>query len=131
MKYIVTINEKQYEVEVEKGKAVAAYVGEAPAPAPAPAVAAAAAAAPAAAAPAPAPAAAPGSGTPVNSPMPGKIIDIKCSQGQAVKNGDLLFILEAMKMENEIFASADGTISSICVNQGETVDTGAVLCTIA
>ncbi len=129
MKYIVTINEKQYEVEVEKGKAVAAYVGEAPAPAPA--VAAAPAAAPAAAAPAPAPAAAPGSGTPVNSPMPGKIIDIKCSQGQAVKNGDLLFILEAMKMENEIFASADGTISSICVNQGETVDTGAVLCTIA
>ena len=116
MKYIVTINEKQYEVEVEKGKAVAAYVGEAPAPAPAVAAA---------------PAAAPGSGTPVNSPMPGKIIDIKCSQGQAVKNGDLLFILEAMKMENEIFASADGTISSICVNQGETVDTGAVLCTIA
>lgn len=129
MKYIVTINEKQYEVEVEKGKAVAAYVGEAPAPAVA--AAPAAAPAPAAAAPAPAPAAAPGSGTPVNSPMPGKIIDIKCSQGQAVKNGDLLFILEAMKMENEIFASADGTISSICVNQGETVDTGAVLCTIA
>ena len=131
MKYIVTINEKQYEVEVEKGKAVAAYVGEAPAPAPAVAAAPAAAPAPAAAAPAPAPAAAPGSGTPVNSPMPGKIIDIKCSQGQAVKNGDLLFILEAMKMENEIFASADGTISSICVNQGETADTGAVLCTIA
>ena len=129
MKYIVTINEKQYEVEVEKGKAVAAYVGEAPAPAVA--AAPAAAPAPAAAAPAPAPAAAPGSGTPVNSPMPGKIIDIKCSQGQAVKNGDLLFILEAMKMENEIFASADGTISSICVNQGETADTGAVLCTIA
>lgn len=128
MKYIVTINEKQYEVEVEKGKAVAAYVGEAPAPAAAPVAAPAPAAAPAAPAPA---AVTPGAGTPVNSPMPGKIVDIKCTVGQTVKNGDLLFILEAMKMENEIFASADGTISSICVTQGETVDTGAVLCTIA
>ena len=110
MKYIVTINEKQYEVEVERGKAVAAYIGEAPAPAPA-------------AAPA-------GSGDPVSAPMPGKILEVRCKNGQAVKNGDVLFILEAMKMENEIFAGKDGTVTSVCVDVGATVDTGAVLATV-
>ena len=129
MKYIVTLNDKQYEVEVEKGKAVAAYIGEAPAPAPV-------AAAPAlAAAPAPAPAAAPaapaGAGDPVTSPMPGTILDVRCQQGQTVKNGDILFILEAMKMENEIFANKDGTVTSVCVSKGASVDTGSVLCTIS
>lgn len=126
MKYIVTLNDKQYEVEVEKGKAVAAYIGEAPAPAPAPA---------AAPAPAPAPAAAPaapaGAGDPVTSPMPGTILDVRCQQGQTVKNGDILFILEAMKMENEIFANKDGTVTSVCVSKGASVDTGSVLCTIS
>lgn len=124
MKYIVTLNDKQYEVEVEKGKAVAAYIGEAPAPAPA-----------AAPAPAPAPAAAPaapaGAGDPVTSPMPGTILDVRCQQGQTVKNGDILFILEAMKMENEIFANKDGTVTSVCVSKGASVDTGSVLCTIS
>ena len=112
MKYIVTLNEKQYEVEVEKGKAVAAYIGEAPAPAPV------------AAAPA-------GAGDPVTSPMPGTILDVRCQQGQAVKNGDILFILEAMKMENEIFANKDGTVTSVGVSKGASVDTGSVLCTIS
>ena len=122
MKYIVTLNDKQYEVEVEKGKAVAAYIGEAPAPAPV-------AAAPA---PAAAPAAAPaGAGDPITSPMPGTILDVRCQQGQTVKNGDILFILEAMKMENEIFASKDGTVTSVCVSKGASVDTGSVLCTIS
>ena len=129
MKYIVTLNEKQYEVEVEKGKAVATYVGEAPAaPAPVAAPAAASAAAPA---PAAAPAAPAGAGDPVSSPMPGTILDVRCQQGQTVKNGDVLFILEAMKMENEIFASKDGTVTSVCVSKGASVDTGSVLCTIS
>ncbi len=130
MKYIVTLNDKQYEVEVEKGKAVAAYIGEAAAPAPvaaAPTAAPAATPAPAAAAPA-APA---GAGDPITSPMPGTILDIRCQQGQTVKNGDILFILEAMKMENEIFASKDGTVTSVCVSKGASVDTGSVLCTIS
>lgn len=131
MKYIVTLNDKQYEVEVEKGKAVAAYIGEAPAPvaaAPAPAAAPAAAPAPA---PAAAPAAPAGAGDPVTSPMPGTILDVRCQQGQTVKNGDILFILEAMKMENEIFANKDGTVTSVCVSKGASVDTGSVLCTIS
>ncbi|OUM20116.1 biotin/lipoyl-containing protein [Butyricicoccus porcorum] len=126
MKYIVTLNDKQYEVEVEKGKAVAAYIGEAPAPAPV-----AAAPAPAAPAPAAAPAAPAGAGDPITAPMPGTILDVRCQQGQTVKNGDILFILEAMKMENEIFASKDGTVTSVCVSKGASVDTGSVLCTIS
>ena len=124
MKYIVTLNDKQYEVEVEKGKAVAAYIGEAPAPAPV-------AAAPAPAAAPAAPAAPAGAGDPVTSPMPGTILDVRCQQGQTVKNGDILFLLEAMKMENEIFANKDGTVTSVCVSKGASVDTGSVLCTIS
>lgn len=131
MKYIVTLNDKQYEVEVEKGKAVAAYIGEAPAPAPVAATPAPAAASAAAPAPAAAPAAPAGAGDPITSPMPGTILDVRCQQGQTVKNGDILFILEAMKMENEIFASKDGTVSSVCVSKGASVDTGSVLCTIS
>ena len=131
MKYIVTLNDKQYEVEVEKGKAVAAYIGEAPAPAPVAATPAPAAASAAAPAPAAAPAAPAGAGDPITSPMPGTIRDVRCQQGQTVKNGDILFILEAMKMENEIFASKDGTVSSVCVSKGASVDTGSVLCTIS
>lgn len=128
MKYIVTLNGKQYEVEVEKGQATAVYAGEA-AP-----VAAAPVAAPAAAVPAPAAApvaAAPaGAGEPVSAPMPGTILDVRCSNGQAVKKGDILFILEAMKMENEIAAPKDGTITSVCISKSGTVDTGTVLCTL-
>lgn len=131
MKYIVTLNDKQYEVEVEKGKAVAAYIGEAPAPAPVAAAPAPAAAPAAVPAPAAAPAAPAGAGDPVTSPMPGTILDVRCQQGQTVKSGDILFILEAMKMENEIFAGKDGTVTSVCVSKGASVDTGSVLCTIS
>lgn len=128
MKYVVTLNGKKFEVEVEKGQATAVYAGPAapvaaaPAPAAAPAAPAAAPAAPAAPA---------GAGDPVSAPMPGNILQVKVSNGQAVKSGDVLFILEAMKMENEICAPKDGTVTSVCVTKGATVETGSVLCTLA
>ena len=135
MKYVVTLNGKKYEVEVEKGQATAVFAGKAEAPAPAPAapVAAAAPAAEAAPAPAPAPAApaAPaGAGDPIKSPMPGTILDVRASVNQAVKQGDILFILEAMKMENEIVAPRDGTITSVTVDKGASVQTDQVIATI-
>ena len=131
MKYKVTLNGRTYEVEVEQGKAMLTDEYEAYAPAPA-ASAAPAAAAPAAPA-APAPAAAPtvtAAGEPVNSPMPGTILDVRVSNGQTVKKGDILFILEAMKMENEIMAPCGGTIASVSVTKGAAVDSGALLCVI-
>ena len=127
MKYQVSLNGKQFEVEVEKGSVSAVPTGAAPAPAPAPAAAAPAAPAPTAA---PAPAAAPAGGETVAAPMPGTILDIRCTAGQAVKGGDVLFILEAMKMENEICAPHDGTVGSVCVQKGASVQTGAALCTM-
>ena len=133
MIYNVTINDKVYEVEVEKGKANlirTTAVQAAPAPAAAP-VAAAPAAAPAPAAPA-APAASVQAGTtPVNSPMPGTILEVKVAVGQTVKEGDLVVILEAMKMENEIYAPCAGTIAQVLTNKGASVDTGAPLVTIS
>ena len=133
MIYNVTINDKVYEVEVEKGKANlirTTAVQAAPAPAAAP-VATAPAAAPAPAAPA-APAASVQAGTtPVNSPMPGTILDVKVAVGQTVKEGDLVVILEAMKMENEIYAPCAGTIAQVLTNTGASVDTGAPLVTIS
>lgn len=132
MKYVVTLNGKKYEVEVEKGEATAVYAGPAEAvttAAPAPAAAPAAPAeAPAAA---PAPSAAPaGAGDPIKSPMPGTILDVRVSAGQAVKEGDILFILEAMKMENEIVAPRAGTVTSVAVAKGASVQTDQVIATI-
>ena len=121
-KFNITVNGVAYEVEVEE---VAA--GEASAPA-----AAAPKAAPKAAAPAAKPAAAPkaapvANGTKVNAPMPGTILDVKVAQGQAVKKGDVLLILEAMKMENEILAPQDGTVAQISVGKGASVNSGDAL----
>ena len=117
--------------------APAAPVAAAPAAAPAPAPAAAPAPAPApapAAEAAPAPAAAPvsvGAGeTPVNSPMPGGIFKIECTVGQSVKAGDVLIVLEAMKMEIEVSAPVDGTVKAIAVSTGATVNTDDLLVTL-
>ena len=77
-----------------------------------------------------APAAAPAGAGTVTSPMPGTILDVKVSAGQAVKEGDLLMILEAMKMENEIFAPCAGTVSSVAVAKGAAVNPGDTLCVI-
>lgn len=128
MKYKVTLNNRVYEVEVEQGEAmlVDEYALAAPAPA-APVAAAPVAAAPAAAA-APVDLAA---GEPVKSPMPGNILKINVTQGQQVSEGDVIMILEAMKMENEIVATRGGTIAQIAVSKGAVVETGAVLAVIA
>ena len=133
MKYKVTLKGVTYEVEVEKGEAILLDEYEAKAPAaPAAAAPAPAAAAPAAPAAAPAaPAAAPGKGDPVVSPLPGTVLDVKVTVGQAVKAGDVLMLVEAMKMENEIPAPKDGTVTAIVTPKGTTVDTGTVLLTIA
>ena len=132
MKYKVTLNGRTYEVEVEQGKAMLTDEYEAYAPAPA-APAAPAAAAPAAPA-APAPAAAPAvtaAGEPVNSPMPGTILRVEVAQGAAVKEGQLLVVLEAMKMENEILAPKDGTVAQVVVQKGSHVETGSPLISLA
>ncbi len=134
MKYKVTLNNRTYEVEVEAGEAmlVDEYEAFAPAPAAAPAAAAPVAAAPVAAAPAPAaPAASLSAGEVVKSPMPGNILKINVSQGQAVKEGDVLIVLEAMKMENEITAPKAGSIAQIAVSKGQVVETGSPLVVIA
>ena len=132
MKYKVTLNGRTYEVEVEAGKAM--LLGEYEAIAPAP-VAATPVAAPAAlaAVPAAAPAAAPavtGAGEPINAPMPGNILKVNVTAGQAVTAGTVLVVLEAMKMENEILAPKDGTVTQVLVSKGSTVDTGAPLVVI-
>ena len=132
MKYKVTLNGRTYEVEVEQGKAMLTDEYEAYAPAPA-APAAPAAAAPAAPA-APAPAAAPAvtaAGEPVNSPMPGTILRVEVAQGAAVKEGQLLVVLEAMKMVNEILAPKDGTVAQVVVSKGSHVETGSPLIVLA
>lgn len=129
MKYKVTLNGRTYEVEVEAGKAMLLDEYEAVVPAAAPVAAPAAAPAPVAApaaAPAPA-AAAPVAGDAVTAPMPGNILKVNVTPGQAVKEGDVLVVLEAMKMENEILAPKACTVKQVLVSKGATVDTGATL----
>lgn len=127
MIYKVTLNGKIYEVEVEKGEAVIQSEYDAALPQAAPATAA-----PVQAAAAPAPQSAPaapasaGANT-VVAPMPGNINAVKVSAGQQVKKGDVLIILEAMKMENEIYAEKDGKIGQVFVQKGATVETGTPL----
>ena len=127
MKYEVTLNGRTYEVEVEAGKAM--LVDEYEAYAPAPAAPAAPAAAPAA--PAASPAAALAAGEVVKAPMPGVVLKVQVQQGQAVKAGQVLIILEAMKMENEIVAPKDGTVAQIVAAKGATVESGAPLVVLA
>lgn len=137
MKYVVTLNGKKFEVEVEKvgggkslsrqpvGRTERTVVAEpvaAAAPAPAPVAAP-------VAAPTPAPVSA-GAGTEITSPMPGSILDVKVNVGDVVKYGDCLAVLEAMKMENDIPATVDGTVAEVRVKKGDMVETDAVLIVI-
>ena len=110
-KYKVNVNGTVFEVEVEDitGTAAAAAPAAAPAPVAAPA---------------------PAGGESVTSPMPGNILAVNVTAGQAVKKGDVLMVLEAMKMENEIMAPCDGTVGTVSVTKGATVETGTLLCTI-
>lgn len=122
----VVVNGAAYSVEIEKGAAEAPAAAPVAAPAPQ--------AAPAQTAPvaAPAPAAKPaGPGTKVESPLPGVIIEVSVKEGQAVKMGQKVAVLEAMKMENEIAATADGTVTAIHVAKGDSVLEGAPIVTIA
>lgn len=125
MKYVVSLNGKDYEVEVDElSEAIVTNVTPTAAPvAPVPA----AAPAPAAAPTAPAAPAVTGTGTPVVAPMPGTILSVNVSEGQSVSAGDVLFVLEAMKMENEIVAPVSGTVTKVAASKGSTVATDAVL----
>ena len=127
MKYKVTLAGRTYEVEVENG--VASLVDEYEAVAAAPAAPVAAPAAEAAPAPAAA-SAVTGAGEAVTAPMPGTILKVNVQNGQAVKEGDVLCVLEAMKMENEILAPKNGTVTQVLVSKSSTVDTGAALVVI-
>ena len=129
-KFNITVNGKTYEVEVEEvgGAVAAAPRVSAPAPvaAPTPAKAAASASAPAPKAATPPPVGA----EVISAPMPGKIMNIKVQAGQVVKAGDLILTLEAMKMENEIFCGAAGTVKEVRVSEGAAVNPGDVLVVI-
>ncbi|HPU67370.1 MAG TPA: biotin/lipoyl-binding protein [Clostridiales bacterium] len=128
MKYKVTLNGKTYEVEVTEKTAEVVSVSDAPA-APAQAVAPAPAAPAAPAAPV---AAAPtAEGETLPAPMPGTIVKVLAPAGTAVKEGDVLFILEAMKMENEIVSPKTGTVAQVLVSEGASVSSGQPLCVIA
>ena len=110
-KYRVTVNGTAYEIQLEE------MTGAAPAPAAAPAAA-------------PAPAPAPAGGEQVTSPMPGIILAVNVTPGSAVKKGDVLMVLEAMKMENEIMCPRDGKVASVNVSKGAAVESGSLLCVI-
>ena len=119
----VSVNGVAYKVEIEEGAAPAAVSAASPAAAPA-----AQAKAPAAA-PAPAPAAA-GAGKSILSPLPGVIISVDVKQGDSVKRGDKVAVIEAMKMENEILSDCDGTVTAVHVQKGDTVADEAKIVTI-
>ena len=108
-KYRVNVNGTVFEVKIEE------MTGAPAAPA---------------AAPAPAAPAAPAGGEKITAPMPGTILAVNVTSGSAVKKGDVLMILEAMKMENEIMAPCDGTVTSVSVTKGAAVESGTLLCTI-
>lgn len=112
-KYRVTVNGVPYEIELEE------LTGTAPAPAPA-----------AAPAPTPAPSPAPAGGEQVTAPMPGTILAVNVAVGDSVKRGQILMILEAMKMENEIMCPRDGRVASIQASKGAAVESGTPLCVI-
>ena len=136
MKYKVTLNNRVFEVEVEQGEAMLVDEYELKAPAAAAPAAAPVAAAPvAAAAPAAAPAAPAGgalaAGEVIKSPMPGNVLKINVTPGQKVNEGDVLLILEAMKMENEVVSTKTGTVAQIVVEKGAVVETGSPLVVVA
>ena len=112
-KYRVNVNGSLYEVEIEEMDAPAAGAAAPQAPA------------------APKAPAAPAGGQQIKAPMPGTILDVRVQAGQAIKKGQVLVILEAMKMENEIQAPCDGTVGSVNVRKGDSVETQALICTIA
>ena len=116
-KYRVTVNGTVYEVELEE------ITGAVPAAAPAPA-------AEKPAAPAPAPAAPAGEGERITSPMPGTILAVNVTPGQSVRKGDVLMVLEAMKMETEIMCPRDGVVSSVQAAKGAAVESGTLLCVL-
>ena len=113
--YKVNVNGNVYEITIEVIDKADIKAPAAPAPAPAPAAA---------------PVAAPAGAQTISAPMPGTILKVNVSNGQAVKKGDVLMVLEAMKMGNEILAPNDGTVSSVNVAQGATVESGTVLCSL-
>lgn len=132
-KFLITVNGKTYEVEVEEVGSFAPNQPAAqarPVPDAQPVQPVAAAQAEAAPQKVEAPADIPSSGTKINAPMPGKIISVKVGPGQTVKRGDVLMVLEAMKMENEIQAPLAGTITAIAVSEGSSVNAGALLACI-
>ena len=108
-KYRVNVNGSLYEIEIEEINAPATMSAAAPV----------------------APAAAPAGGAQVKAPMPGTILAVRVENGQKVKKGEVLVVLEAMKMENEIQAPCDGTVAGINVRKGDSVETQAVICSIA
>lgn len=128
-RFNITVNGNAYDVQVEElgVSAPAAAPAATPVAAPAPAAAPTPAAAAAAPAPAAAPAAAAAGTESLNSPMPGNILDIKVKAGDQVTKGQVLLILEAMKMENEIMAPHDAVIAGVHVNKGDSVDSGKLL----
>ena len=115
--YRVNLNGNVYDITLEVVDATEVKAAPAPAAPPAPAAA-------------PAPAAVPAGGQKINAPMPGTILAVNVSNGSVVKKGDVLMVLEAMKMENEIMAPCDGTVNAVSVSKGSSVESGALLCTL-